>query len=49
MFDEEKILIENICGSDSYSFKTLFYNLHDEILCFVLYRVQDSDIAKDIT
>ena len=46
---EEKILIANVKDSNSSSFKKLFHQFHDQLFRFVVYRVQDADIAKDIT
>ena len=46
---DEKILIENVKNSKKSSFQKLFYQFHDQLFRFVVYRVQDADVAKDIT
>jgi len=46
---DEKILIRNVKNSKKSSFQKLFYQFHDQLFRFVVYRVQDADIAKDIT
>ena len=46
---DEKTLIENVKDSNRNSFQKLFYQFHDQLFRFVVYRVQDADIAKDIT
>ena len=46
---DEKTLIEKVKGSSRNSFQKLFYQFHDQLFRFVVYRVQDVDIAKDIT
>ena len=46
---DEKILIRNVKNSKKRSFQKLFYQFHDQLFRFVVYRVQDADIAKDIT
>ena len=46
---DEKILIKNVKDSNRISFQKLFYQFHDQLFRFVVYRVQDADIAKDIT
>ena len=45
----EKTLIKNVKDSNRISFQKLFYQFHDQLFRFVVYRVQDADIAKDIT
>ena len=47
--NRRKILIANVKDSNSSSFKKLFHQFHDQLFRFVVYRVQDADIAKDIT
>ena len=46
---DEKTLIRNVKNSKKNSFQKLFYQFHDQLFRFVAYRVQDGDIAKDIT
>ena len=46
---DEKTLIRNVKNSKKSSFQKLFYQFHDQLFRFVVYRVQDADIAKDIT
>tara|TARA_S200000501_G_C20728840_1_gene701879 strand:+ start:282 stop:827 length:546 start_codon:yes stop_codon:yes gene_type:complete len=46
---DEKTLIRNVKNSKKSSFQKLFYQFHDQLFRFVVYRVQDTDIAKDIT
>ena len=46
---DEKTLIKNVKDSNRRSFQKLFYQFHDQLFRFVVYRVQDADIAKDIT
>ena len=46
---DEKTLIKNVKDSNKISFQKLFYQFHDQLFRFVVYRVQDADIAKDIT
>ena len=46
---DEKTLIEKVKDSSQSSFQKLFYQFHDQLFRFVVYRVQDVDIAKDIT
>ena len=46
---DEKTLIKNVKDSNRISFQNLFYQFHDQLFRFVVYRVQDADIAKDIT
>ena len=45
----EKTLINDVKDSNRISFQKLFYQFHDQLFRFVVYRVQDADIAKDIT
>ena len=46
---DEKKLIRNVKNSKKNSFQKLFFQFHDLLFRFVVYRVQDTDIAKDIT
>ena len=46
---DEKTLINDVKDSNRISFQKLFYQFHDQLFRFVVYRVQDADIAKDIT
>ena len=46
---DEKTLIRNVKNSKKNSFQELFYQFHDQLFRFVVYRVQDADVAKDIT
>ena len=46
---DEKTLIRDVKNSKKSSFQKLFYQFHDQLFRFVVYRVQDADIAKDIT
>ena len=46
---DEKTLIRNVKNSKKSSFQKLFFQFHDQLFRFVAYRVQDADIAKDIT
>ena len=46
---DEKILIRNVKNSKKDSFQKLFYQFYDQLFRFVVYRVRDTDIAKDIT
>ena len=49
MMAEESILIEKVKNSDENAFQKLFYNFYDILFRFVLYRINDEDIASDIT
>ena len=49
MIKKEASLLEKIKSSDKKAFKKIFYNYHDSLFRFVLYKIQDSDIAEDIT
>ena len=49
MINEESILLKKIKSSDKKAFKKIFYNYHDSLFRFVLYKTQDADIAEDIT
>tara|TARA_B100000575_G_scaffold286712_1_gene283842 strand:+ start:280 stop:825 length:546 start_codon:yes stop_codon:yes gene_type:complete len=46
---DEKTLVRNVKNSKKSSFQKLFYRFHDQLFRFVVYRVQNADIAKDIT
>ena len=46
---DEKKLIRNVKNSKKSSFQKLFFQFHDQLFRFVVYRVQDTNIAKDIT
>ena len=46
---DEKKLIRNVKNSKKSSFQKLFFQFHDQLFRFVVYRVQDADIARDIT
>ena len=46
---DEKKLIRNVKNSKKNSFQKLFFQFHDQLFRFVVYRVQDTDIAEDIT
>jgi len=47
--EKESILIEKVKNSDETAFQKLFYNFHDSLFRFVSYRINDRDIAEDIT
>ena len=49
MTNQEKNLLKKVKNSDKTAFQKLFYNFHDTLFRFVAYRVQDSDLAEDIT
>ena len=49
MLEQDKTLIEKVKNSDKVAFKKLFFNYHDTLSRFVLYKVQDKDVAEDIT
>ena len=49
MKEQEKILLEKVKNSDQNAFHQLFSDFHDNLFRFVVYRVQDSDLAEDIT
>ena len=46
---DEKTLIKNVKDSNKSSFQKLFYQYYDQLFRFVVYRVQDADMAKDIS
>ncbi len=48
MMAEESILIKKVKNSDENAFQKLFYNFYDILFRFVLYRINDEDIASDI-
>ena len=49
MAEQEKILLEKVKQSDKNAFHRLFSDFHDTLFRFVAYRVQDGDLAEDIT
>ena len=49
MKDLEKNLLEKVKRSDVTAFQKLFSNYHDSLFRFVVYRINDSDLAEDIT
>ncbi|MAQ87608.1 MAG: RNA polymerase sigma-70 factor [Candidatus Marinimicrobia bacterium] len=49
MKDLEKNLLEKVKRSDVLAFQKLFSNYHDSLFRFVVYRINDSDLAEDIT
>ena len=49
MLEQDKTLLEKVKNSDKAAFKKLFFNYHDTLSRFVLYKVQDKDVAEDIT
>ena len=49
MTDKDAILLHKVKNSDKIAFKTLFFNYHDTLFRFVQYKIQDGDIAEDIT
>jgi RNA polymerase sigma-70 factor (ECF subfamily) len=48
MAEQEKILLQKIKESDKTAFHQLFSDFHDSLFRFVVYRVQDGDLAEDI-
>tara|TARA_A100001037_G_C15151313_1_gene639423 strand:+ start:3539 stop:4084 length:546 start_codon:yes stop_codon:yes gene_type:complete len=49
MAEQEKILLQRVKNSDKVAFNQLFSDFHDTLFRFVVYRVQDADLAEDIT
>ena len=49
MAEQEQTLLEQVKKSDKVAFHQLFSDFHDTLFRFVVYRVQDSDLAEDIT
>jgi len=49
MGSKEQSLLKRVRASDSFAFKELFYDFHDPLFRFTVYRVHDEDIAEDIT
>ncbi len=47
--DKESALLIKIKNSDKIAFQKIFYEFHDALFRFVAYRVQDREVAKDIT
>ena len=45
MTEKEKILLKKVKESDKDAFQQLFSDFHDALFRFVIYRVQDSDLA----
>ena len=49
MSQKDLILLKKVKESDKNAFKELFFCYHDTLFRFVLYKIQDDDIAEDIT
>ncbi len=49
MQEQENLLLEKVKKSDKTAFHKLFIKFHDTLFRFVVYRVHDGDLAKDIT
>ena len=49
MIEKDAILLNKVKNSDKTAFKNLFFDYHDTLFRFVQYKVQDGDIAEDIT
>ena len=49
MDSKEQSLLKRVRASDKSAFKELFYDFHDSLFRFTVYRVRDEDIAEDIT
>jgi RNA polymerase sigma-70 factor (family 1) len=49
MPQKDLILLKKVKESDKNAFKELFFSYHDTLFRFVLYKIQDDDIAEDIT
>jgi|TARA_Y100001949_G_scaffold162763_1_gene156052 RNA polymerase sigma-70 factor (ECF subfamily) len=49
MIEKESALLQKVKTSDKKAFKQLFYSFYDTLFRFVLYKIQDRDIAEDIT
>ncbi len=49
MAEQEQILLRQVKNSDKNAFHQLFSDFHDTLFRFVVYRVQDADLAEDIT
>ena len=49
MSKKDKDLLFRVKNSDKEAFQNLFANYHDTLFRFVAYRLQDSDLAEDIT
>ena len=49
MTNTDSLLLKKVKASDKKAFKDLFYSFHDTLFRFVLYKIQDRDIAEDIT
>ena len=48
MPQKDLILLKKVKESDKNAFKELFFSYHDTLFRFVLYKIQDDDIAEDI-
>ena len=48
MAEQEHLLLQKIKESDKTAFHQLFSNFYDSLFRFVIYRVQDRDLAEDI-
>ena len=46
---KDLLLLKKVKDSDKSAFKELFFSYHDTLFRFVLYKIQDDDIAEDIT
>ena len=49
MPQKDLVLLKKVKDSDKNAFKELFFSYHDTLFRFVLYKIQDDDIAEDIT
>ena len=49
MPQKDLVLLKKVKESDKNAFKELFFSYHDTLFRFVLYKIQDDDIAEDIT
>jgi RNA polymerase sigma-70 factor (ECF subfamily) len=48
MAEQEHLLLQKIKESDKTAFHQLFSNFYDSLFRFVIYRIQDRDLAEDI-
>ena len=46
---KEQSLLKRVKASDKSAFQELFYDFHDSLFRFTVYRVHDEDVAEDIT
>ena len=46
---KEQSLLKLVKKSDKSAFQELFYDFHDSLFRFTVYRVHDDDVAEDIT